>query len=52
MLRTILISGLATALLSSTALAADLPTRKEAPLFVPPPAAVSWTGFYIGVNGG
>jgi outer membrane immunogenic protein len=43
---------LATALLSSTALAADLPTRKEAPAFTPPPAAVTWTGFYIGVNGG
>ena len=52
MLRIILASGLATALLSSTALAADLPTRKEAPAFAPPPAAVSWTGFYIGVNGG
>jgi outer membrane immunogenic protein len=52
MLRTILISGLATALLSGAALAADLPTKKEAPAFVPPPAAVSWTGFYIGVNGG
>ena len=52
MLRIILASGLATALLSSTALAADLPTRKEAPAFTPPPAAVTWTGFYIGVNGG
>jgi outer membrane immunogenic protein len=52
MLRMVLISGLATALLSSTALAADLPTKKEAPVFVPPPPVVSWTGFYIGVNGG
>ena len=52
MLRTILISGLSTALLSSTALAADLPTRKEAPAFAPPPPVASWTGFYIGVNGG
>ena len=52
MLRTILLSGLATALLGGAALAADLPTKKEAPVFVPPPAAVSWTGFYIGVNGG
>ena len=52
MLRTILISGLATALLGGAALAADLPTKKEAPVFVPPPAVVSWTGFYIGVNGG
>ncbi len=52
MLRTILISGLATALLGGAALAADLPTKKAPPAFVPPPPVVSWTGFYIGVNGG
>jgi outer membrane immunogenic protein len=52
MLRTILISGLATALLGGAAFAADLPTKKAAPVFVPPPPVVSWTGFYIGVNGG
>ena len=34
------------------ALAADLPTRKEAPapVFVPPP--FTWTGFYVGLNAG
>jgi outer membrane immunogenic protein len=52
MLRTILISGLATALLGGAALAADLPTKKAAPVFVPPAPVVTWTGFYIGVNGG
>jgi outer membrane immunogenic protein len=43
---------LATALLGGAALAADLPTRKEAPAFAPPPPVATWTGFYIGVNGG
>jgi len=52
MLRKILVSGLMTVLLSSATLAADLPTRKAAPAFAPPPPAFSWTGFYIGVNGG
>jgi len=37
---------------SAVALAADLPTRKEAPapVFVPPP--FTWTGFYVGLNAG
>lgn len=30
--------------------AADLPTKKEAPVVVPPP--FTWTGFYLGVNAG
>jgi outer membrane immunogenic protein len=34
--------------LSTTALAADLPTRKEAPPPVPYVAPFTWTGFYIG----
>jgi outer membrane immunogenic protein len=43
-----LLAGVAT-----SALAADLPTQKgppPAPVYVPPP--FTWTGFYIGVNGG
>jgi outer membrane immunogenic protein len=33
------------------AFAADLPTAKPAPAFVPPPI-FSWTGFYAGINAG
>lgn len=52
MLQKILISSATIALLSCSASAADLPTKKAPPAFAPPAMAVSWTGFYIGVNGG
>jgi outer membrane immunogenic protein len=37
---------------SAPALAADLPSIKGPPAFVPPPPLLSWTGFYGGVNAG
>ena len=37
-------------LASSVAFAADLP-RKSAP-YIAPAAPPSWTGFYVGINGG
>ena len=40
----------ALALTGGSALAADLPSRKDAPVYVPPPPAFSWTGFYVGAN--
>jgi outer membrane immunogenic protein len=48
-----LVAGIALAALSALAQAADLPPAPQsyykAPAFLPP---YSWTGFYIGVNGG
>jgi len=38
---------------SAGALAADLPDTKSPPVYTPPPpAAFSWTGFYVGGNAG
>jgi outer membrane immunogenic protein len=43
-----LLAGVAT-----SAFAADLPTRKAPPVpYTPPPPIFTWTGFYIGANGG
>jgi len=50
-----LIAGLAALFCAGTALAADLPDQKGPPIVAPPAApilAFSWTGLYVGVNGG
>ncbi|MGC1860554.1 MAG: porin family protein, partial [Methylocystis sp.] len=44
-------TAIALALATGSALAADLPSRKEAPVYVPPPPPPPmWTGFYGGLN--
>ena len=44
-------AALSAALLGlSAASAADLPTRKEAPVYVAPVPVYNWTGFYLGAN--
>lgn len=46
-------TALGLALLSTTAMAADLPSRRAPPVFVPPPIpAFTWTGFYVGAQAG
>ncbi len=48
------VAALGVALVAPPAFAADLPSRKEAPVYVPPPAPPPpppmWTGFYGGLN--
>ncbi len=44
-------TAIALALAAGSAFAADLPSRKEAPVYVPPPPPPPmWTGFYVGLN--
>jgi outer membrane immunogenic protein len=46
-------TAISLALSAGAALAADLPSRKEAPVYVPPPPPPPlWTGFYVGLNAG
>jgi outer membrane immunogenic protein len=44
-----LLSAVSLAVLSGSALSADLPSRK-APILPPPPPPPMWTGFYAGLN--
>jgi outer membrane immunogenic protein len=45
------ISAIALAMGMGSALAADLPSRKE-PIYAPPPPPLTWNGFYAGLNVG
>ncbi|WP_374546019.1 outer membrane protein [Rhodoblastus sp.] len=49
-MRNLLLSTVAFAALAGSAFAADLPSRKEAPVYVAPAPAFSWTGFYLGAD--
>jgi outer membrane immunogenic protein len=51
-MRNVLLSTVALVALTGSALAADLPSRKAAPAYVAPVSAFSWTGFYVGIEGG
>jgi outer membrane immunogenic protein len=53
MLKKLLFSSIAVTSMLGSALAADLPSRHAPPpAYVPPAPIFTWTGFYIGVNGG
>lgn len=53
MIRKLLLSTVAIAALSSSAFAADLPSRRAPPVYAPPPAPLfTWTGFYLGAQVG
>ncbi len=50
-MKKILLSATALSLaLTASALAADLPSRKAPPAYVPPPPPLTWNGFYAGLN--
>ena len=53
MIRKLLLSSVAIAAVSTSAFAADLPSRRAPPVYVPPVVPLfSWTGFYIGGDAG
>lgn len=49
-MKRVILSLLAATALTTAGVAADLPSRKVAPAYIPP--VFSWTGFYAGVNAG
>ena len=50
-MKKILLSATALSLaLTASAFAADLPSRKAPPAYVPPPPPLTWNGFYAGLN--
>jgi outer membrane immunogenic protein len=49
-MRKVLFSTVAFAALVGQAFAADLPSSKEAPVYVAPPPIFSWTGLYVGAD--
>ena len=51
-MKKILLSATAIAAFTSAAIAADLPSRRAPPVYVPPPPVFTWTGFYAGFNVG
>lgn len=51
-MRRLLLSTLALASTALTALAGDLPSEKAPPAYIAPIPAFSWTGVYVGVEGG
>ena len=50
-MKKVILAAAALAASIGSAFAADLPSRKAAPVYVPPPPPL-WTGFYVGLNAG
>ena len=45
-------TAIALVICAGSGLAADLPSRKDVPVYVPPPPSSLWAGLYVGINGG
>ncbi len=51
-MKRIVFTATALALCSGSTFAADLPSRKAPPVYLPPPPVMTWQGFYAGLNAG